>query len=501
MDKPNLIANPELIKSLACVALSPGLRSILVFDAPYSGLQQLSAILEQLLGAATDLQVQAYQLGPFETDDDIWGSVELPGKPPLLRLFSPERNAKALQLLTRPDLSALSQVAARTCIMLVGAEIAHLERHEQHQIWRTRQCWLADCKRADIGKISPHLLDRFSLRIQWQDIDPTERFSHEERVANLLTHVPHDLPSMDGALPPSILRQVAAATRQHVEIPPVVLRHVMDYLSHEQYHPRREIALARFALALAQLAGASALSTEHVEEAARLLGITEQADDEQEGASEEEGPFSPESLEKPRELTPPEPSLPQTPQSTPQPHHVNLPETTSSASIEAGTLCSEDPYPEDTAFVEREAAALQLFTTRHSLSRSARGPIVGVEESDTLFDLAITSTILTALKFQSIRRSPEQERQRGIVFKHTDLRRYRRGAALEHVLMILLDYTSVRDNPNWQDTLLPYLSQAYTDRAGVVVIKVGAEKAASELQAETVIARNITVPSIGETLE
>lgn len=499
----DLTSNQALIKSLACTALSPGLRSILVFDAPYSGLQHLAAMLEQLLGVTAGLPVQPYQLGPFETDDAVWGSVALPGKAPLLRLFSQERNAREFQLITIPDLAILSQAAARTCTMLVGAEVVHLERHEQHQIWKPRQCWLAGCTRADVGKISPHLLDRFALRMHWHDIDPTEQFSHQKRVANLLAHVPHDSLATDKLLSPTMLRQIEVASHQRVEMPPAILARVMDYLPHGQSYPRREIALARFALALAQFAGSPDLHEEHVEEAARLLGMTAQADAEQEDASEEEEePFKRETQEEPPEQlsAQPESARPQT-LDTSQTQQVNMPETISSPDIETGTLCSENPYPEDTAFVEREAASLQLSITPYSYSRSTHGPIIGIEESETLSDLAIVSTVMSALKFQKIRCSTQQGKERKIAFEPTDLRRHRRGSALEHVLMILLDYTSVRDNVNWQDALLPYLSQAYADRAEIVLIKVGAEDAVHELQAEIVNARNIIVPSIGEALE
>ena len=248
MDKPDLTANRELLKSLACVALSPGLHSILIFDAPYTGLQRLAVLLGQLLNGTTDLPIRSYQLGPFETDDEVWGSITLPGKTPLLRLFSPERNAGEFQLITVPDLAALSQASARTCTMLIGAGLAYLERHEQHQIWRPQQCWLAGCARDNVGKVSQHLLDRFALRIQWHDIDPSAHFSHEERVTDLLAHVPRALPAMHEALPSAILLQVEAARRRYIEVPPGVLEHVMSYLPREQYYPRREIALARFAL-------------------------------------------------------------------------------------------------------------------------------------------------------------------------------------------------------------------------------------------------------------
>lgn len=492
------------MKSLACAALNPGLRSLLVFDASYEDLQYLASLLAQLLTVTAERQVQICQLAPFESDDEVWGSVILPEKPPLLRLFSPERNAREFQLIVVPDLAALSQAAARTCTMLVGAEVAHLERHEQHETWQPQYCWLAGCARTDVGKISPHLLDRFALRIQWSDLDPARHLSDEERIVDLLALVPRDAPAMNEVMPVDLLNQLAAASRRYVEIPQNVLAHVMNYFPREQLYPRREITLSRFALALAQLEGSPALGSEHIEEAAELFGLDMQISEDEEAAGEEPEESSLSGHQP--DLAEQSPIQSDTPisqvgQEMPRIEQIEIPDTLASPDIEAGVPLSENPYPEDGAFVEREAASLQLPVARFSSSRSAHGPIIGVEESDTLADLAIASTMMSALKFQKFRRSPEQEQRGEIVFKHKDLRRYRRGAALEYLLVMLLDYTSVRDHAGWQDALLPYLGQAYTNRAGVVVVKVGAENAASDLQAEIINARNITVPSIEEALE
>src|SRR5258707_660403 len=224
----DLTSNQALLKSLACAALSPGLRSVLVFDAPPVGLQHLAVVLEQFLRITTKLPVQAYQLGPFESDDEVWGSIELPGKVSLHRLFSPGRGASELQLLTLADLAGLSQAAARTCIMLIGAELAYLERHEQHQRWPLHQCWLASCARDDVGKVSPHLLDRFALRLQWQDIDLYAPLTLDARVASLQAHVPRDPLPDSSLLPPAILQQLDEALGKRVEVTPAVLAQALD---------------------------------------------------------------------------------------------------------------------------------------------------------------------------------------------------------------------------------------------------------------------------------
>lgn len=498
---PDLTSNQALLKSLACAALNPGLRSVLVFDAPPGELQSLADILAQLLHVATKRPVRSYQLAPFASDDDVWGSIELPERVPLLRLFSPQRDAGKLQLLTIADLAALSQVAARTCTMLIGADVAYLERYEQHQRWPLYQCWLAGCARDEVGQVSPHLLDRFALRLQWQDIDPDARLTFDARVASLLAQAPREPQPTSTQLPSALFQQLEAAVGNQAPATSAVLEQVLAYVAPEHFYPRREIALARFAVTLAQLEGAPALLSEHVEEAARLLGMSAQAHEYSAESDDPPEAAPPTSLEEEQlertEGIQPDPAPVQISEHT-QPHTVTLPETSISAQFEAMTLCSQNPFPEDSAPIERDAASLQISPAHYAPSRSStHGPIIGTEASQTLDDLAITSTILTALKFQLARRAEQQAEQK-LVFKPADLRRYRRGSALEHILMILLDYTSVSGNPNWQETLLPYLSTAYAERAGIFIIKVGARHAISRLQAEIVSARNITVPAIGE---
>jgi len=155
------------------------------------------------------------------------------------------------------------------------------------------------------------------------------------------------------------------------------------------------------------------------------------------------------------------------------------------------------PYPEDEAPIEREATSLKIPYIRFSTSRSHRGPIYGVEQSDSLRDLAIVSTLTAAAMRQKVR--GHDPIKQGLLIEKSDLRRYRRGYVAEKMLMLLLDYTSLRDC-NWQDAILPYLSEAYTERASITIIKVGARDATQPLQAETINARNILVPRVGTAL-
>src|SRR6266568_4407505 len=73
----NLTLADPFTKGLACAAIHPGLRSILVFDAPYIGLKTAAAVLAQMLECSTGQKVQLANLGVSELDDDLWGSLVL----------------------------------------------------------------------------------------------------------------------------------------------------------------------------------------------------------------------------------------------------------------------------------------------------------------------------------------------------------------------------------------------------------------------------------------
>lgn len=509
----DLTSNTTFMMSLACATLHPGLRSILILDAPSTGIQQMADILAQVLRAITNRHVKQYQLGAFESDDDVWDSPYLlshtveTGEQPIHHLFSPERNAKELQVITIPDLTALSLVAARTVTMLIGADVVHLERNGLSACWHPQQCWVAGCESNAIGKLSPHMLDRFALRFTWKEIAPPQTQDDESAAANLLTRVPRE-PFQETIAPPSAyLQQVAQAALRQVEISRPVLAHLLNYIPTESYYPRREIVLARFALTLAQLSGDPSLHVGHIDRAAHMLGFTRK-----QALPEHTQPVAEASTRVENDAGEmPAPSTTETTASTTsllqeitQPRTAQLPETMYTGLFDSGTVCS-NPYPEDTAPIEREESMLKLPPRRYALSRSAHGAIIGTEESGTLYDLALVSTILAATRFQKVRQDQYQrqfkQRYPGLLIERMDLRRYRRSYPVEQIFLLLFDYTSTRENTNWEEALIPYLHAAYVARAGVIILKVGATDSLSPLRAEVVSAKNILVPRVGLALE
>jgi len=75
-------------------------------------------------------------------------------------------------------------------------------------------------------------------------------------------------------------------------------------------------------------------------------------------------------------------------------------------------------------------------------------------------DIAWVSTLLEAAKYQAVRHRGDESR---LVLRSPDLRRYRRAAVPEQMLMLVLDYTCLRDC-QWQVALLPYLQWAFARR-------------------------------------
>jgi magnesium chelatase subunit D len=115
-----------------------------------------------------------------------------------------------------------------------------------------------------------------------------------------------------------------------------------------------------------------------------------------------------------------------------------------------------------------------------------------------LSDLALTGTLLEAAKFQAIRRKNRPEAQ-GILFSASDLRAYRRAAPPERLLVLVIDFTSLA-GWDWGAAVLPFLKTAYTQRAAVCVVQVGAADAEHELSARRVLGRNVLSAAVNLAL-
>ena len=265
---------------LACSILQPSLRSFLIFDAPPVKLGQVA---QQLVALAAEAgQKLKPQILSATSDDDLWGIRILPGRNGLLetytQIFSSSLDSAEIPLIIIPDLASLSLAAARTCIMLVGANVAHLERHGQQEVWVPRYYWLAGCRQEDVGSVSSHLLDRFALRLAWHPVDQLA-LSHQERLTILQRNLQQEEQKQLPPLTPIILQQIKQTMKQ-LSLPKLTdeaYKGNSAYFIEDVIHTRRELALARCSLAIAQLAEDEQVQEIHVEQAANLMGLQKKA--------------------------------------------------------------------------------------------------------------------------------------------------------------------------------------------------------------------------------
>jgi magnesium chelatase subunit D len=486
-----------LIEGLACSALQPGLRRVLVFDSSPIMLQTAAAQWAEMLAVTIDCPIKPpVYLGPIDTEETLWGNWSLthtnPTQPFLWNpglLGGPEESA--VRLVVIPDLTRLSLAAVRACIALMGEEIACLERHGQQARWRSQICWMAGCPSDQVKFLSPHLLDRFVLRLTGQDLQVGDR---TQALGDWFASL--DQPKEGASILSAELRDRLQTVRLiRPAIADSAYQRGLAYFT-EAPGPgvRRELALVQLAQAQAQLAGLDQVTATQVDQAARLIGLKAPAIAQSPAAPLVE-PSSP----------PPEPTSPTLPPAIPQNDRPLPPPVASPSEIYRPDSEAEfppapmdlrsptDPYPEDTAPTEREAASLRLPPRR--FRTVGRGTIVGIEPATVPQDIAWVSTLLEAAKYQALRRQKAEER---LVLRSPDLRRYRRAAVPEQMLMLVLDHTCLKDC-QWQATVLPYLQWAYVERSTVCLVQVGA--AGQKLQAEKVLAQSVLVPRIRMGLE
>lgn len=496
--------NDRFTRSLACAAISPDLRSILVFDTTPDALRLATQTTAQMLRVVTGNLVDLIILGTFEGEDDLWGRFKLNSESSEnllqweLGLLAAGQNNSQMRLVVIPDLTKLSLAAARACVVLMGADVTHLERQGQQAHWQPNLCWLAGCASSEVGMVSPHLLDRFTIRLGGQVAKTTDR------VAEILEWI-DDKTLGKEAQPESLPTEISVCLKKTLQAYPEItveaVARVIDYTSKlEMYGSRREIALARLSAANARLMGSTQMTAAHVDIAAWMMGLKKdtQRTEKRSNQTSESQQNLPQAtdVELTSTISPEPPQISTVKEAV---YESNEPEV---LPITLLTFNSDpnNPYPEDEASVERETASLQLPPRRFRASAVAHGLIIGMEKATTIQDLALVRTLLEAAKFQHIRQQSTAKNQRRLVLLPTDLYCYRRAPVAEQMLMLVIDHTCLR-NCNWQDELLPYLSWAYVERASVCLIQVGAADASHELRAEKVMAQSILVPHISAGIE
>ncbi|MTJ15525.1 MULTISPECIES: hypothetical protein [unclassified Dolichospermum] len=524
---PNL-----LMKSLCCVALNRGLRSILLFDISPVDLQQITGVLISLLKAVTECGIVPIKLGTFESEDDLWGQIGLWGELENQAfkwqsgLLGKTENDQEIRLVIIPDLTKLSLAAMRACVVLMGADVVHLERHGQNLYWQPNLCWLVGCSSQpeEIGKISPHLLDRFAIRLNGKINNNTDRVSQIKQLLND-ERLEQKLLFQEREIEPELQQWLKQVSISQPKMTLKALEKILDYTSTSTVYHRRELALARVSSTLAQLEAEKQVTVAHVDRVAKMIGL--KLEQEINNPNNQNINIIPipgiDSLEN--ELKP-EPSLELKDKLKPN-LGDNDPKKENELTIYQGDKPQsfpdislpnieplENPYIEDIAPLEREMASLKFPTRRFKSKAIARGTIIGVEKSSTVQDLAIVRTLLEAAKFQNIRQNNHLNSHRKLKISPTDIYRHRRAPVAEQMLMVLLDYTCL-ESCQWEEQLFPYISWAYTQRASIGIMQVGIATDSTilkeeelklsinfeELRAKKISAQNVLVPSINIALD
>lgn len=499
----------DFARGLACAAITPGLRRMLLFDVSNDVFFDTASHMLAMLKTVTGHTFRTVTLGSAENEDDLWTKLELEqGSAGLQLSLKPGRLASNPAqpnpiLVLIPDLARISLSAARACVALMGeAEVATLQRHGLNVFWNSNMCWIARCARAEVGEISPHLMDRFVLRFSAQ----AELSS--DRAGDILAWInePISESQPQGArLAPAFSAALLAAKELTPDFLMTAIAHVLARLGQQTAEGvRRELALARLSRALAQMDGAQEVTTSHVNTAATLIGLQHKA-----GLTDSPTPAPASLLNQ---------TLPQKTGSHlgPAPDSGNIggvatPSVLQEEASEESVLKSDTeatfdvapvvslPYPEDTIPIAREANSLQLPSNRRRISSAAEGPIIGTQPATNLSDMALVSTIMEAAKFQNVR--PRDEKSQSFLIIRSDLRSYRRTPLPQQMLMLVLDYTCL-NGCHWQEAVWPYLRWAYIVRAGISIVQVGlASPQRDNLRAELVSAHNLLSPRIREALD
>lgn len=499
----------EVIDALCAVMLVPGLRSILVFDAHPAELRKIVNTTANIAHVFTGQTVDTVTLGSSETDDELWGTFVLEGRheAPLCwqpGLLSENENQNSTRIAFVPDLAHLSLMAARACISMVGQSVASLERHGRRSLWYPDDFWIAGCASANVGKVSAHLLDRFAIRLNRKKVsNRAQRAAEIKRMLRLDGNENRE----SYPLPPDLGDLLKLAANFRPVMTDEALASVFSYVPTAGfYSTRRDLSLARLAVAIAKLDNQHSVDNVHINRAAKMMGLSmsanagvKQPGREEEKPAEEQTPTEAASISE----CSPGSDVPvfEEPTSEPQlveefAHEVDTPAEVF-PSVPLPSVSVRTPYPEDEASVEHEDTPLRLPIRAASSEDAGSGPIVGTERATSLHDLALVRTVMESAKFNRVRQKHSKLAKDKLLILPCDLHSYRREPIAEQIFVLLLDYTSLR-NEAWTDALYPYLKEAYTERAIICLIKVGAADARHELRAEMIEARSLLVPEIGK---
>ncbi|MCX5368015.1 magnesium chelatase [Streptomyces sp. NBC_00103] len=464
----------RLTRLLTCAAAEPALAGVLLFDLEPHLTDSVAHLFAALLGGAGPLLM----LGAQTRDEDLWtrarlrqdgGHVSVSTEPgPLIEADGRDGPP---QLVVVPDLTRLSVAGMRAAVQLLGADVAVVEHTGLRHIACPRARWLAVCRSEDAGRLSPHLLDRFALRVSMADL----RGSRPHRLLTFLPSLSH---AADDIVQASVTDD--ALTRVRALLGP-------------DAGIRRELALARLARTLASLDGDRAAQERHADAAALLIGLPvvgtpNGTDPDQESPAlfgpsgtddRSDAPHDESRVDRGAEERPAGPG-----------HSLRGPEPEEEVVGPDPAAAHGTPFPEDAVSVLRDFAPLRNLWQRTMGPAATRGAVVGSRRAKDLHDLAYVPTVREAAVHQRVRQTER------FTIAPVDLRSHLRAGASERLLVLLLDHTCRDDAWDWADALSPFLQWAYTGRAAAQVIEVGGADATHELKADSFAARNVLDPRV-----
>ena len=471
----------RVLTVLGCLASDPGLGGALLFDLDPVLLAPLAYSIAGRMPSAKPRPIA--NLSALRSVDELWSRTSLDdGRFTVNPGLVVEEGRIAPPILLIPDLARLRPMAARVAVSLIGATAAIAEVADRSIQWRPRGRWLAAVERGEAKRLSPHLLDRFSLRVDASRLHaalmPDSWLAVRTSASDLATALgealaqatPAEIPArlIDLDLPPI---SDEAAARVVALVPPGVAR--------------RELAVARVARVLAAWEGTRPVEARHVDRSAELLGHRR---------PERPGP-PPTAATPPRAAPPPSARLPghdDGPAAEGGRDQGALPVQASDAGPArpvGGSLSSEPDatpllYPEDSVTSGPE---LEVFRTSRLRPRPGtrrfKGHAVGSLPAGGSTDLAVLATVLEAAKFQRIRRKNQRRRRQRFFIVPSDLRRPRYLTDPGDALVMVLDHTCWR-GWNRAAALAPYLRRSAERDASVSVIEFGFKGARSEFTAE-----------------
>ncbi len=505
----------SLLRGLACAAIEPGLRALLLLDCGPRAFPGIIDAAEALLRIVVSEPVERVTLSAGTSEeDDLWMDLRLEasgnGRPhltPRLGRLASAPESQTLKLVTIPDLPGLGLAAQRACIALMDALVGVLARHGFHLAWPANYYWIAACPRARIGELPVHLLERFVLRLTPRAPDGstgTDRVTALGRQLREASSLPPSQPL--GEWP----KRVSAGAKQNTQVQDQAVVAATEWVS----GPRRELALARLARGLARLEGSGTCEAKHIAAAGRLLGLQDpraaRAGEQQPGP-----PAKPLFIPSERpsaqagasgaSSTPAisRPDASSSPGAGESPEKPVEPDTTSglAARVAGPVAAAGDPFPEDKATPARELGSLRLPARDSGITGAPRGEVAGTQRALSTTDIAWVSTLLEAARFQVLRRGWLRKqgsgRGGGLILTPGDLRSWRRVPPAEQALIVVLDLTCLAGT-QWEAGLVPHLQWAYVERAPVTLIQVGVAGPNEEdqLRANRIQGRNLLAPQV-----